>query len=67
MGKRSGGMGPQVWVWWLVGAPVDFRCGADRLLVRARELLGSEPLEGTAFALTSFAVVKRLATAAARG
>ena len=50
MGKRSGGMGPRVWIWWLVGEPVDFRCGADRLLVRARELLGGELLDGTAFA-----------------
>ena len=50
MGKRSGGMGPRVWVWWLVGEPVDFRCGVDRLLVRAREALGDEVLDGTAFA-----------------
>lgn len=51
MGKRgkTGGIGPVVWVWWLVGAPVDFRCGADRLLVHTREVLGHDPLEGSAF------------------
>ena len=49
MGKRSGGLGPVVWVWWLVGVPVDFRCGADRLLVLAREVLGHEPLDGSAY------------------
>jgi transposase len=51
MGKRGkvGGFGPAVWVWWLVNAPVDFRCGADRLLVHTREVLGREPLDGSAF------------------
>ena len=34
----------------MVGEPVDFRCGVDRLLVRAREALGDEVLDGTAFA-----------------
>lgn len=51
MGRRDkvGGIGPAVWVWWLVGAPVDFRCGADRLLVHVRSALGRAPLDGSAF------------------
>jgi transposase len=51
MGRRGkvGGIGPGVWVWWLVSGPVDFRCGADRLLVHVREVLGQEPLDGSAF------------------
>ena len=35
--------------WWLVSTPVDFRCGADRLLVQVREVLGREPLDGSAY------------------
>lgn len=44
MGRRGkvGGLGLAVWVWWLVGGPVDFRCGADRLLVHVREVLERE-------------------------
>ena len=51
MGKRGkgSGIGSAVWVWWLVSAPVDFRCGADRLLVHVRETLGREPLDGSAY------------------
>ena len=51
MGRRSkvGGFGPAVWVWWLVSGAVDFRCGADRLLVHVREVLEREPLDGSAF------------------
>ena len=51
MGRRGKvcGIGPAVWVWWLVGGPVDFRCGADRLLVHVREVLEREPLDGSAF------------------
>ncbi|TAM58505.1 MAG: hypothetical protein EPN49_12460 [Rhodanobacter sp.] len=30
-------------------ALVDFRCGADRLLVYVREVLGREPLDGSAY------------------
>ena len=46
---KVGGFGPAVWVWWLVGSSVDFRCGADRLLVHVREVLEREPLDGSAF------------------
>ncbi|GAA0238442.1 IS66 family insertion sequence element accessory protein TnpB [Rhodanobacter caeni] len=46
---KVGGFGPAVWVWRLVSGPVDFRSGADRLLVHVREVLGREPLEGSAF------------------
>jgi len=28
---------------------VDFRCGADRLLVHVREVLAREPLDGSAY------------------
>lgn len=51
MGRRGkvGGFGPAVWVWWLVSGAVDFRCGVDRLLVHVREVLGLEPLDGSAF------------------
>ncbi len=34
---------------WLVSAPVDFRCGMDRLLVTVREVLGRDPLDGSAY------------------
>jgi Transposase and inactivated derivatives len=47
MGKQ--GMGSGVSAWWLVSAPVDFRCGADRLLVHVREVLAREPLDGSAY------------------
>lgn len=36
-------------IYWLVGGAVDFRCGADRLLMHVREALGRNPLEGSAF------------------
>jgi transposase len=51
MGRRGkiGGFGPAVWVWWLVSGAVDFRCGVDRLLVHVRDVLGREPLDGSAF------------------
>jgi len=51
MGRQGkvGGFGPAVWVWWLVGSPVDFRCGADRLLVHVREVLEHGPLDGSTF------------------
>lgn len=42
------GMAPPS-AWWLVSAPVDFRCGADRLLVHVREVLAREPLDGSAY------------------
>lgn len=51
MGKRvkGSGIGSAVTGWWLVSAPVDFRCGADRLLVHLREVLGRDPLDGSAY------------------
>jgi transposase len=47
MGKQYGES--EVSARWLVSAPVDFRCGADRLLVYVREVLGREPLDGSAY------------------
>jgi len=47
MGKQ--GMGSGVSAWWPEIAPVDFRCGADRLLVHVREVLAWEPLVGSAY------------------
>jgi len=66
MGTKTDGLGGagSACAWWLVSAPVDFRCGADRLLVHVREVLGREPLDGSAYVLTSFAVVKHFAIAA---
>ena len=51
MGKKIEGLDPgsSVSAWWLVSAPVDFRCGADRLLVHVREVLGRDPLDGSAY------------------
>ena len=51
MGKKVEGldMGLALSAWWLVSAPVDFRCGADRLLVYVREALGRDPLDGSAY------------------
>ena len=51
MGKKIEGLGRGLGVsaWWLVSAPVDFRCGADRLLVHVREALGRDPLDGSAY------------------
>ena len=51
MGKKSESMDPcsAVSAWWLVSAPVDFRCGADRLFVYVREALGRDPLDGRAY------------------
>jgi transposase len=51
MGKKIEGLetGLAVSAWWLVSAPVDFRCGADRLLVHVREVLGRDPLDGSAY------------------
>jgi len=36
-------------MYWVVGAPADFRCGVERLLVQVRETLGRSPLDGSAF------------------
>ena len=46
-GWRFGGM--RLDIFWLAGEAVDFRCGAGRLLTYVREVLGREPLEGSAF------------------
>lgn len=35
--------------WWLAVAPVDLRCGVDRLLVMVRQTLGREPNDGSAY------------------
>ena len=51
MGKRIEGLdrGLAISAWWLLSAPVDFRCGVDRLLVHVREALGRDPLDGSAY------------------
>lgn len=51
MGSKIEGadIGLKVSAWWLVSAPVDFRCGADRLLVHVREALGRDRLDGSAY------------------
>lgn len=46
---RSSGSVTRVDAWWLVSGPVDFRCGADRLLVHVREVLKRDPLDGSAY------------------
>ncbi len=35
--------------WWLVTAPMDLRCGMDRLLVHVRDQLDRNPLDGGAY------------------
>lgn len=35
--------------WWLVTAPIDLRCGTDRLLMHVREALGRDPFDGGAY------------------
>lgn len=48
MGMQSGLFdGAQLTIFWMVA--VDFRCGAERLLVRVREVWGRDPLDGSAF------------------
>ena len=34
--------------WWLVTAPIDLRCGMDRLLVHVREILDGNPFDRVA-------------------
>jgi transposase len=43
------GSASRLHVWWLVSTPMDFRCGIDRLLVRVHEVLGRDPLDGSAY------------------
>lgn len=35
--------------WWLAVAPIDLRCGIDRLLVTVQALLGRDAFEGAAY------------------
>lgn len=35
--------------WWLAVAPIDLRCGIDRLLVQVQTALGREPFDGGAY------------------
>lgn len=35
--------------WWLAVAPIDLRCGMDRLLVQVTTSLGREPTDGGAY------------------
>lgn len=50
MGMQGGLFGgSRLTIFWMVAAVVDFRCGADRLLVHVREVLGRDPLDGSAF------------------
>lgn len=55
MGKKIEGVDMRLAVSasWLVSAPVDFLCGADRLLVHLREALGRDPLDGSAYELSN--------------
>lgn len=51
MGGRTGTVfgGVRLGIFWMVGAAVDFRCGADRLLTHVNEALGQNPLDGSAY------------------
>jgi transposase len=49
MSGKTAGRESNVEAWWLVSAPLDFRCGMDRLLVTVREVLGREPMDGSAY------------------
>lgn len=51
MGMKADGVGgtERPCAWRLVSAPVDFCCGADRLLVHVRDVLGRELLDGSAY------------------
>jgi len=44
-----GAAGSKSDMYWVVGASVDFRCGTERLLMQVREVLGRNPLDGSAF------------------
>jgi len=49
IGEACGSAGSKGDMYWVVGAPADFRCGVERLLVQVRETLGRSPLDGSAF------------------
>jgi transposase len=44
--------------WWLVTAPMDLRCGMDRLLVHVREVLGCNPYDGAAYVFRNRAATR---------
>ena len=44
--------------WWLVTAPMDLRCGMDRLLVHVREHLDRDPLDGGAYVFRNRAATR---------
>jgi transposase len=44
--------------WWLVSAPMDLRCGMDRLLVHVREALGCNPFDGAAYVFRNRAATR---------
>jgi transposase len=35
--------------WWLASAPIDLRCGMDRLLVQLQTTLGRDGFDGSAY------------------
>lgn len=44
--------------WWLVTAPMDLRCGMDRLLVHVRETLERHPFDGAAYVFRNRAATR---------
>ncbi len=44
--------------WWLVTAPIDLRCGMDRLLVHVREILDRNPFDGAAYVFRNRAATR---------
>jgi transposase len=35
--------------WWLAQAPIDLRCGIDRLLLQVQSMLGRDACDGSAY------------------
>lgn len=35
--------------WWVAAAPIDLRCGIDRLLLQVQQGLGRDPFDGGAY------------------
>lgn len=35
--------------WWVMQAPIDLRCGIDRLLLQVQKGLGHDPFDGGAY------------------